>query len=962
MIGRTVSHYRILSELGSGGMGVVFRAEDLTLGRHVALKFLPPHLSADPEARRRFVHEAKAAASLDHSGICTVHEVGEADGQSYIAMALLEGQTLRDRIAAGPLPIPEALEVAAQVAEALHEAHGKGIVHRDVKPANIMLTPRGQAKVMDFGLAQVAGASQLTRSGSTLGTAAYMSPEQSRSEPVDRRTDIWSLGVVLHEMVAGRRPFPGEHEAALLYGIQHGEPEPLTALRSGVPPELERIVGKCLAKDAGHRYQHAEELAVDLRRLQAGPIAARTVAVEKIGRRSRRLPPRAVAPLLLLAIGAAGAWFVLRSGRGPSVADPALAVVDFEDLGSSSDSLSAAGLGGLLQVGLIERSPIRVVSPEYLQDLRRRTFAGAQGPIRSDQALTVARKAGASLLLSGQISRRNGSTFAVWRLVETDGGRGVGGQRVVRADLVGLADDIIAQVVPLIAGRARMAAPADTGSVGRITTTSPEAYRYFLAADAEMQLTTGDREQALAQFQSAVRHDSTFALAWVRMARIHLSFSRFASARECADRGWTWRARLGIKDRMLLESLRLELDNKLPAVMDLHREMLARWPDDPAILRSYARSLFFWYLFPEARAVAEQGLDRFPDDVDLGDIRGFALIYLGRIAEAKEASLDFRRRHPGSATGWDMLGEAQLKAGEADSAEASFRQARSLDPNDYSLQTDLARCAIARGQVHEAEAIFERLLARSDLSETQRAWLMRGINDNPPGLAGLCAATGRLRRALEWVEAARPSAPSREADSWAYMARTMILLDAGRPREVLAASPAERQFWNEAWRAWNMAWRLQALVQVDSLLAAREALAEFIAVKDRAAMMARYIPLSVTADLWLAEDRPDSALATLAKLEGLQRLGPPALETRARALRTLRRLPEAAATLEGLLKRNGSRFIARYQLGQVYEEMGRGADAAREYEAFLKAWENADPGWPQVEDARRRLAALRAGR
>lgn len=186
MIGQTISHYRIVAKLGEGGMGVVYRAEDLSLGRQVALKFLPPHLSSDPDARRRFVHEAKAAAGLDHSGICTVHEVGEADGQPFIAMAYLEGETLRDRIARRPLPISEALEIAAQVAEALHEAHGKGVTHRDIKPANIMLTPKGQAKVMDFGLAQVAGASQLTRSGTTLGTAAYMSPEQARGRKTSR--------------------------------------------------------------------------------------------------------------------------------------------------------------------------------------------------------------------------------------------------------------------------------------------------------------------------------------------------------------------------------------------------------------------------------------------------------------------------------------------------------------------------------------------------------------------------------------------------------------------------------------------------------------------------------------------------------------------------------------------------------------------------------------------------------
>jgi len=285
MIGKTISHYKILDKLGAGGMGVVYRAEDLSLGRQVAVKLLSPHLISDPKARRRFLHEAKAAAALDHPGICAIYDAGETEGQLFIAMALLEGQTLQERIAAGPLPIAESLEIAMQVAGALQEAHGKGIVHRDIKPGNIMLLPRGQAKVMDFGLAQLAGATQLTRTGMTLGTVAYMSPEQARGEGVDERTDIWSLGVVLYEMASGRLPFRGEYEPAVQYAILHEEPEPLAGLRPGVAPELEILVGKCLRKNPTERYQRADEVLEDLKRLHRessrGPTRAQTVSAKK---------------------------------------------------------------------------------------------------------------------------------------------------------------------------------------------------------------------------------------------------------------------------------------------------------------------------------------------------------------------------------------------------------------------------------------------------------------------------------------------------------------------------------------------------------------------------------------------------------------------------------------------------------------------------------------------------------
>jgi eukaryotic-like serine/threonine-protein kinase len=266
VVGQTISHYRIIEKLGEGGMGVVYRAEDLKLGRAVALKFLPPHLLESEEHKARFKHEARAAALLDHPNICTVYEIDDVDGQTFLAMACLEGQTLKQKIAARPLPLEDALDIALQIGHGLQAAHEKGIVHRDIKPANIMITPQG-LKILDFGLAQLSDRTKLTASGIKLGTPAYMAPELTEGKPADRRSDIWSLGVVLYEMVSGRVPFAGEAEAAVAYAILRTAPEPLTALRTGVPLELEFIVDKCLAKDAENRYQHADDLSVDLRSL-----------------------------------------------------------------------------------------------------------------------------------------------------------------------------------------------------------------------------------------------------------------------------------------------------------------------------------------------------------------------------------------------------------------------------------------------------------------------------------------------------------------------------------------------------------------------------------------------------------------------------------------------------------------------------------------------------------------------
>ena len=280
MIGQTISHYKITGKLGEGGMGVVYKAEDTSLERPVALKFLAPHLVSDEEVRKRFEREAKAAAALNHPNVCTVHEIAEANGRTFIAMAFIEGDSLEAKIEAGPLKLKDALDIAIQTAQGLQAAHEKKIVHRDIKPANLMVTGSGAKQhvtIMDFGLAQLADRSKLTKSGMTLGTPIYMSPEQAQGEPSDRRTDIWSLGVVLYEMVVGRAPFRGDYEQAVVYSILNEEPEPLTALRTGVPMELERIVAKCMAKEIEERYQHTDDLLLDLqtlkKKLQSGKSA-----------------------------------------------------------------------------------------------------------------------------------------------------------------------------------------------------------------------------------------------------------------------------------------------------------------------------------------------------------------------------------------------------------------------------------------------------------------------------------------------------------------------------------------------------------------------------------------------------------------------------------------------------------------------------------------------------------------
>ena len=320
MIGQTVSHYEILGHLGAGGMGVVYKARDLKLDRTVALKFLPPDLTRDPEAKQRFVHEAKTASTLQHANVCVVHDIDETtDGQMFISMEYLEGETLTRKIERGPLPIDEAIDIAIQVAKGLTAAHQHGIVHRDIKPANILITSGGVAKIVDFGLAKLSGRTLMTREGSTLGTAAYMSPEQAHGEPADQRTDIWAMGVVVYEMLTGKHPFAGAYQEAVTYRILNEDPEFATKIRPEVPARLDQIIERAIAKDPLRRYQTVDELCSDLEAVsgeRAEGLRSKGV-FHRLGRRQRKIAAR-VLPVGIVLVALIG-YYLMRGvpGSGP---------------------------------------------------------------------------------------------------------------------------------------------------------------------------------------------------------------------------------------------------------------------------------------------------------------------------------------------------------------------------------------------------------------------------------------------------------------------------------------------------------------------------------------------------------------------------------------------------------------------------------------------------------------------
>ncbi|OGD17850.1 MAG: hypothetical protein A2Y69_07445 [Candidatus Aminicenantes bacterium RBG_13_59_9] len=466
--------YRISGEIGRGGMGVVYKAEDVNLKRPVALKLLPFELSQSPEAKERFIREAQAAACLDHPNICTVYEVEERDGQMYIAMAYIDGKSLKERITRGPLKADEAQDIAIQVAEGLNEAHQKGIIHRDIKPANIMLTSHGQAKIMDFGLARLESAGDLTRPDVVMGTVAYMSPEQALGKKVDHRTDIWSFGCLLYEMLAGRRPFQGGHEQAFFQAIVHTDPEPMAVLRRDIPAGLVRVLDRCLQKNPLDRYPDAAALIRDLKSANLDVIASTPSA-------ARREKP------------------------------PSIAVLPFTDMSSDKDQeYFGEGIAEELINALAHIQGLRVVA-------RTSGFAlkGLNLDIRE-----IGRRLDVKAVLEGSVRKAGNRLRVTAQLINVDDGFHLWSERFDRemADIFAIQDEITSSIVESL--KVKLLAGEETVLKKR-STNDPEAYNlylkglYFFARPSPESYS-----MALDSFQAAIAKDPNFALAYAGMANV----------------------------------------------------------------------------------------------------------------------------------------------------------------------------------------------------------------------------------------------------------------------------------------------------------------------------------------------------------------------------------------------------------------------------------------------------------